>query len=41
MVHQINVETFKSIIQSRRKLTLTRPERNELWRILREINRSD
>ena len=36
----MNIDTFKSIILSKRRLTLTKQEKNELWRLLRDFNRT-
>ena len=41
VIHQINIDTFKNITISKRRLTLTKHDKNELWRILRDSNRSD
>ena len=41
VIHQINIDTFKNITISKRRLTLTKHDKNELWRILRDSNRSE
>ena len=39
-MRQINMDIFKNIVQSKRRVVLTAYDREQLWLILRDYNRS-
>lgn len=40
IVRQMNIDVLKNIVQSKRRVILTATEREQLWQILRDYNRS-